>query len=1588
MSSLHVYASHNTYAAAQHPHHHHPSSATNSPLSPVFPHSHSLALNGQGTVLPSLRPGTSLGTAPAGANAPSNPPPQHGSSEVAMSAGTATSAGGGGAQGAQGGQQLDYASLPTWPDPTVSLWLRTVLPALPPSYADLFASNDIRGSVLLEVDQSALKEMGVRSVGDRVKICVAVRALRGKYLAAVGGGSPSLGGGGARNSVLGRVAAQGSRPSSPLVPSSATSSPVASPPHPNSSGFTPSPIAPAPLPLTHTNGTSGSGAGFSLGHSRPGSGSGSYSARSLSTGTRIPPPLHLAQSNVYHSQQHQQQQQMLGASPPSHATSPRSATFAPSTSSALHASRMVPPSGPPPNGRIPAAPSHPSVMGTNWLGDIPGLSQPPPATTISSSASGGSGLTASASTSSLAAMRSNTMPYGSSSTGGGGGASPGVTTSSSPSGHRKASSSSIATIRPSTAQPSLSSSPYAGHPYAAAASSSSASSGSGLLPSPMDAGKGPGAGEAGGYTVGRSTFARPSTAGGVVSTSGVIPSSSSSLSSTSSVAPAGSNLDLLRRAVKFTSADGVTSRVLAVGDAKDGREVLARVMKKFGGREGEDVDGWGVWTVEAGGGARLLTEHDLYQICQNASAPERTRGLIVRRHHTPSSSAAAALSTSPPAANAFTSQPSSPSATSSAFPSSSGAHSSPSKRGRKLQWVFGESHAPSAELTRAGGTVNSQQQQQQQQQQAQHSPSSPNYLGVEIPRMGTIEPASPGGSGSGDGDELEQAQKRAAAAAKTTKMNRASTVSVMSGLEAPDWARDYYAQGERFGGEGRERERAGERGAERGAERDFRVASPPQRTSSRRTPPSPYTPASPPQPTPASRVLPSSAAAAAPSSHRESTSSLHPATAATTRKLRNFFGQRPPSELITNHLTEYFPLGSSSGSPGGGGGGEKERHRLSKQVRASIRRSMSAAASAGGGAMGRRMSTASVASRASSTRANVGIGMGLGGVPGLPTIGGTSWEKEKGEKERGEKAGKGDGAAGAGGGESTAMSRFSGSSNGSAAELHITASGTSSPAASTQGTLPAPPQVASDAASIRSGRSPRSSSGSALDPPDEAEEEGEEDEGSPQSAGSASMVRGSSAASSSASNTTTTSAAAGTTPDGEGDGDADADADTRSIASSSLRAPSISGNSYLHPRRLSRRMSRMSGASSSRLSVGAQSLWERRSKDSDAASVVTMDEVTAELETRRASGVSWGAGGGEGYSEEGSDAEFDDEEEEDGVGSAGEEGFSDEEDEESEEYSDEEDEGEEPGTAKEQTRGIKWIKGALIGQGSFGSVFLGMNPFSGSLMAVKQVELPTGNSHNEERKKGMLDALEREIELLKVLQHENIVQYLDSSTDSQHLNIFLEYVPGGSVAALLQNYGAFEEALVSKFVRQILTGLDYLHERDIIHRDIKGANILVDNKGNIKISDFGISKKVEDNLLSGAKVHRPSLQGSVYWMAPEVVKQTAYTSKADIWSLGCLVVEMLTGAHPWANLTQMQAIFRIGSSIRPTVPDDISSDADDFLEQTFEIEHTDRPSARELLQHPFSRDPEAFAASQQTPTRATFSQQQQQSQQSAAVASP
>lgn len=253
-------------------------------------------------------------------------------------------------------------------------------------------------------------------------------------------------------------------------------------------------------------------------------------------------------------------------------------------------------------------------------------------------------------------------------------------------------------------------------------------------------------------------------------------------------------------------------------------------------------------------------------------------------------------------------------------------------------------------------------------------------------------------------------------------------------------------------------------------------------------------------------------------------------------------------------------------------------------------------------------------------------------------------------------------------------------------------------------------------------------------------------------------------------------------------------------------------------------------------------------------------------------------------------------------------------------------------------------------------------------MALKQVEMPSSNNTAVDAKKNnMVEALKREIDLLRELKHANIVQYLGSNSDDTHLNIFLEYVAGGSVATMLVNYGSLPEPLISNFVRQILHGLAYLHSKDIIHRDIKGANILVDNHGSVKISDFGISKRVESTLRTsvvhpkGRAGQRVSLQGSVFWMAPEVVKQTAYTRKADIWSLGCLIVEMMTGSHPHPNCTQLQAIFKIGGSgeARPDIPATASKEVRIFLERTFEIEHEKRPTADDLLTFAFVEDKRA-----------------------------
>jgi mitogen-activated protein kinase kinase kinase len=164
---------------------------------------------------------------------------------------------------------------------------------------------------------------------------------------------------------------------------------------------------------------------------------------------------------------------------------------------------------------------------------------------------------------------------------------------------------------------------------------------------------------------------------------------------------------------------------------------------------------------------------------------------------------------------------------------------------------------------------------------------------------------------------------------------------------------------------------------------------------------------------------------------------------------------------------------------------------------------------------------------------------------------------------------------------------------------------------------------------------------------------------------------------------------------------------------------------------------------------------------------------------------------------------------------------------------------------------LNWVKGELIGKGSYGRVYIALNVTTGDMMAVKQVELPnTERDRHDRRQLGMIEALKSEIALLKDMYHQNIVAYLGCETSPEYLSIFLEYVPGGTIASIYRtpNQPRFDDQLVKFFTRQILEGLAYLHGRHIWHRDLKGDNILVDAAGVCKISDFGISKQTSELL--------------------------------------------------------------------------------------------------------------------------------------------
>ncbi|KAK7302460.1 hypothetical protein RJT34_13350 [Clitoria ternatea] len=257
-----------------------------------------------------------------------------------------------------------------------------------------------------------------------------------------------------------------------------------------------------------------------------------------------------------------------------------------------------------------------------------------------------------------------------------------------------------------------------------------------------------------------------------------------------------------------------------------------------------------------------------------------------------------------------------------------------------------------------------------------------------------------------------------------------------------------------------------------------------------------------------------------------------------------------------------------------------------------------------------------------------------------------------------------------------------------------------------------------------------------------------------------------------------------------------------------------------------------------------------------------------------------------------------------------------------------------------------WQKGDILGKGSFGTVYEGFTD-DGIFFAVKEVSLLDDGSQGKQS----IFQLQQEISLLSQFQHDNIVRYYGTDKDNDKLYIFLELVTKGSLASLYQKY-RLGDSQVSAYTRQILSGLKYLHDRNVVHRDIKCANILVDASGSVKLADFGLAKATKLNDVKSSK-------GSPYWMAPEVVnlRNRGYGLAADIWSLGCTVLEMLTRQPPYSHLEGMQALFRIGRGQPPPVPESLSKDARDFILKCLQVNPNKRPIAAQLLNHPFVKRP-------------------------------
>ncbi|XP_010007609.1 PREDICTED: mitogen-activated protein kinase kinase kinase 19 [Nestor notabilis] len=265
---------------------------------------------------------------------------------------------------------------------------------------------------------------------------------------------------------------------------------------------------------------------------------------------------------------------------------------------------------------------------------------------------------------------------------------------------------------------------------------------------------------------------------------------------------------------------------------------------------------------------------------------------------------------------------------------------------------------------------------------------------------------------------------------------------------------------------------------------------------------------------------------------------------------------------------------------------------------------------------------------------------------------------------------------------------------------------------------------------------------------------------------------------------------------------------------------------------------------------------------------------------------------------------------------------------------------------------IMWTRGDVLGKGAYGTVYCGLTS-QGQLIAVKQVVLGTSDQVTTEKE---YQKFHEEVDLLKTLKHINIVTYLGTCLEDNILSIFMEFVPGGSISSIIHRFGPLPEIVLCKYTKQILQGVAYLHDNRVVHRDIKGNNVMLMPNGIVKLIDFGCARRLAWVSLSGTQSEMlKSVHGTPYWMAPEVINESGYGRKSDIWSIGCTVFEMATGKPPLASMDRIAAMFYIGAhrGLMPSLPDRFSGTAVDFVHACLTRDQHERPSALQLLDHPF-----------------------------------